>query len=884
MSQSGFTPIQLFRTSTAAAVPTAGNLAAGELAINLTDERLYFKNAAGVVKLLASNSGSLGTVTSVDVSGGTTGLTTSGGPITSSGTITLAGTLGVANGGTGTATAFTAGSVVFAGASGVYSQDNANFFWDNANDRLGIGTATPSQRLEVNGAMRVGGASGVGFINFSSTVAFDTSAIGCAVTTGFGDSLGLAVQNATGVMTLATNSTERMRIDSTGNVGIGTQGPSSYGKLAVIGNIATSTDGGTVLSMRANAGATTLGAFNSTGSFLSFNTNASGSGEVERMRITSAGDVGIGTSSPAAPLSITRDNAAFRGQLSLQTVSSANFAQITFYDQSTLSGQIYQGYGSDKEINIVNPLTAGIALWTTNTERVRITAGGDVGIGTTAPNSKLHVSFSPPGSIPALGSGVGGVAIGPAASYGMLLGTISDGTGYIQQQRFDTGSSVYSLALQPNGGNVGIGTSSPGAKLHVVGTSFFASDMFTDQNGGIFFSGNGSYNVGIYSRTADLAFQANGSERMRINSAGNVLINESAQISYGGNVPKLEVLGASVASTDADGGTVGVIGSTNTAGAGGALVLGSLFQTGAWATFARVRASKDTATSGEYGGGLAFDTRPNLGNLTQRMLITSAGNLLVGTTSAAIFDTNAGADVSTFYRMQVTGGDGNTNYGIAISNGSGDAGYGIWVVNSAAKRIRIASFQSSATVATAGSEASFASFATMTAGALTEKMRIDSSGNLLVGTTSSSAPSNGFVFSPGSQLVSIGHVNGTGSGENYTAYYYNSTLIGGITQNGTTGVLYNTSSDARLKHDIVDAPDAASLIDAIQVRSFKWNADNSEQRYGFIAQELVAIAPEAVSQPEDPDKMMGVDYSKLVPMMMKELQSLRARVAQLEGN
>ena len=55
MAATGFTPIQLYRTSTAAAVPTSGNLADGELAINLTDERLYFKNAAGTVKLLAAN-------------------------------------------------------------------------------------------------------------------------------------------------------------------------------------------------------------------------------------------------------------------------------------------------------------------------------------------------------------------------------------------------------------------------------------------------------------------------------------------------------------------------------------------------------------------------------------------------------------------------------------------------------------------------------------------------------------------------------------------------------------------------------------------------------------------------------------------------------------
>lgn len=54
-----------------------------------------------------------------------------------------------AQGGTGTSTVFTQGSVVFAGASGVYSQDNAQFFWDDTNHRLGIGTSTPSTTLDV---------------------------------------------------------------------------------------------------------------------------------------------------------------------------------------------------------------------------------------------------------------------------------------------------------------------------------------------------------------------------------------------------------------------------------------------------------------------------------------------------------------------------------------------------------------------------------------------------------------------------------------------------------------------------------------------------------------------------------------------------------------
>jgi len=61
----------------------------------------------------------------------------------------VTGTLPVGNGGTGTSTAFTAGSVVFAGASGIYTQDNAKFFWDNTNYRLGLNTSTPQTTLNI---------------------------------------------------------------------------------------------------------------------------------------------------------------------------------------------------------------------------------------------------------------------------------------------------------------------------------------------------------------------------------------------------------------------------------------------------------------------------------------------------------------------------------------------------------------------------------------------------------------------------------------------------------------------------------------------------------------------------------------------------------------
>jgi len=119
MAATNFTPISLYYSTTAAATPSAGNLVAGELALNTTDEKLYFKNAAGTVKLLASNASTGATVSSVAMSVPAF-LSVAGSPITSSGTlaVTFSGTaLPVANGGTAL-TSGTSGGVLAYTATG----------------------------------------------------------------------------------------------------------------------------------------------------------------------------------------------------------------------------------------------------------------------------------------------------------------------------------------------------------------------------------------------------------------------------------------------------------------------------------------------------------------------------------------------------------------------------------------------------------------------------------------------------------------------------------------------------------------------------------------------------------------------------------------------
>lgn len=132
MASATGTPIQLFYSTTATTQATAGQLQVAELFLNVTDRKLYSKDNSGNVFLLANGNNSTATVSSVAVSGGTTGLTTSGGPITTSGTITLAGTLALTNGGTGGTSASGARTnLAVPGLADANTFSNTNNFQDN---------------------------------------------------------------------------------------------------------------------------------------------------------------------------------------------------------------------------------------------------------------------------------------------------------------------------------------------------------------------------------------------------------------------------------------------------------------------------------------------------------------------------------------------------------------------------------------------------------------------------------------------------------------------------------------------------------------------------------------------------------------------------------
>jgi hypothetical protein len=166
-------------------------------------------------------------------------------------------------------------------------------------------------------------------------------------------------------------------------------------------------------------------------------------------------------------------------------------------------------------------------------------------------------------------------------------------------------------------------------------------------------------------------------------------------------------------------------------------------------------------------------------------------------------------------------------------------------------------------------------------------MTLDASGNLLVGKTVSGAFTDGCQLFPAG-TISIGHPNGTGSGAAYSIFSYNSVKTGDITQNGTTGVLYNTVSDYRLKESIQPLSNGLSRVSALKPSIYKWKSDGSSGE-GFLAHELAEVVPASVTGEKDAVnedgsvKAQSVDMSRVIPILVAAIQELTARVQTLEA-
>jgi hypothetical protein len=954
MAQSGFTPIQLFRTTTAAAVPTAGDLAAGELAINLTDEALYFKNAAGVVTLLADSSGALGTVTSVDVSGGTTGLTTSGGPITSSGTITLAGTLGVANGGTGattftangvvygnttsallvtaagttgqvlvgntggapswatlsgigvtsfsagttgltpntattgvvtlagtlgvanggtgTATAFTAGSVVFAGASGVYSQDNANLFWDNANDRLGIGTASPAALLHVNVA---GGSATSGGYRLSQLGY--TSQFGYWEFDSVNDRFKLGVNGITQPLTFDTNSTERMRITTAGDVGIGTSSPSQ--RLDVTVSSGTEGDGLAVTNLFTSGGSGGYGSGINFFSVRSDGTTKLGSGAIrmfgaaswsdagstssnmrfytvnantlaERMRIDASGNVGIGVvpSAWSAFKALQVDHGALSstavGNHNVSLSANAYFDGSNWrYIGSSFATELRQNGGAFQWYQAPSG-TAGDAI--SFTQAMTLNSSGNLIVGGTSDGFNGRVATIGSGAFVAyaannntdtnftirLGATAGNVALRalPGGGAGSISFEVGDAGS--ERMRIDSSGNVV-IGSTSAIGNFSVVTPDGGStrRLAVGHQSGYPSLFSRDSDGTTVTSGFWDAQQQIFTNA--------GTERMRIDSSGNVGIGTSspaARLNVEGTA-RMSQPGATRYRSDwyLETGGVNINGFDDT----GLVYIPVAFN---------------------------FSTYTFNSSATERMRIDASGNLLVGATTAVQKLTiGNSSSASSGINLRTT----KTDFNIEPSNS--DAGGVVIAVG------WVAGGQGPMRFDVGG-----------------EKARIDSSGNLLVGKTAVDATVVGAELAASGRISSTlaGSTNATSTLEVYStgAAAYRFFVDMGGTVNATSATI-SAISDIRLKENVRDLDAGLDTILALKPRRFDWKEGKGKDvrdDMGFIAQEVETVLPELVggwkAGEGEPDDLKSIKAGDLIPVLVKAIQELTARVAQLEGN
>jgi hypothetical protein len=602
-----------------------------------------------------------------------------------------------------------------------------SLIYDNGTN-VGIGTTSPSEKLHVVGSVLIEGSSTE--LKVKGSGGYDTANITMG-NAAKADSFSIDTRNdpgdnkttlsfdsylTTGTSTitlgdnyvnLGTAGSTRLVINSSGNVGIGMTSPSQ--KLHVSGNARV-----TGAYYDSNNSAGTSGQVLSstvTGTdwvSLSEISGVDGTGTANYVAKWSDADtitnsviydngtnVGIGTTSPGAKLEVSQTttdigaiigNTTHNSQLQIYTAAAAKNSEIWFGDAADADvGKIDYDH-LDNSLNF----TVNAA------ERMRITSSGNVGIGNTSPSNRLDVNGNMSAVLLKLGS--------PASGEGLLRYNPGSGNGI----GITTGtlSSANIKLFVANNGNVGIGTTSPAARLEVKSAA--PNTFFAD-----FISSTGSGFAKIYenSNSHPLLYMADatGTTTIVLNSSGvsyltsgNIIIGGTAdngdllQVQgtgyFSGNVgigtvnpsSKLDISGAVKIDTDgtygSEYGMVGFGGTTD----------------GYNRIFGRTTTADGLFLASATGRGIFF--RANGGN-TDHMVVTASGNVGIGTTSPQTKLEVAGVTTSLGFRTDVT----NSNFNLISRDSSGNCPLFVQSANSSGNQ-QIARFSYGSATAGVGTD------------------------------------------------------------------------------------------------------------------------------------------------------------------------------------
>ena len=400
--------------------------------------------------------------------------------------------------------------------------NDASIYSTGSNGNVGLGTTNPSQKLEVDGALKLTSNPSV---TANSSAAYFWNQGGVGPTIG-----GLKFQVQT------NGSTAAMTIDENQRVGIGTTSPASkldvYGAISLNGYNVLQENGSNDVYANIRVIRSTSATY-ADGMYINYNsTGGTGAdlrffanGMNERMRIAaSSGNVGIGTSSPGYRLDVNGDGRfIFRNSsneimdllLSTEAAASKSKLSLLWYGNETAALKFSRG---------ANSTGGSMEFWTqqefgSTTQRMTITSSGNVGIGTASPTYTLEVS--------------GTFGIGGNATFNGTYTNINSSYITVGNNSADVVSISDNTMYFPGNGNVGIATTNPQSKLQ-IGDSYIATSgtnkIISLNTGGYYSTSNGSqYNViGLTATTIDTSdiYTQNSGESVKNFYLG--LVGESA--------------------------------------------------------------------------------------------------------------------------------------------------------------------------------------------------------------------------------------------------------------------------------------------------------------------------------------------------------------------